>query len=221
MVDSGCGELFSVAWNPAGDLLATCGVTDSKSGPNYERISIPGKVALWNAKTLEPVRKSTTVQWSGSVRFTSDGRRLLATVTKRDTLDDGYRLAVWTTDAPPAMPAPPKTTAPDAASDSEDPNSCQSAPAVAVLPDGTGLLTPLRRKDTIAKFDLTTGEQGAPFNDEHGWQIMKVVLTADGTRAATVSFDKTVKLEREHRRSDQHDDRSHGKSEVRSIQRIR
>jgi WD40 repeat protein len=194
MVDSGCGELFSVAWNPAGDLLATCGPTDSKSGPNYERISIPGKVALWNAKTLEPVKDLMTVQWSGSVRFTSDGRRLLATVTKRDTLDDGYWLAIWTTDAPQAIPAPPKIAAPKLPVTHRIQIPANPAPTVAVLPDGGSLLTPLRRKDTIAKFDLTTGEQGAPFNDEHGWQIMKVVLTADGTRAATVSLDKKVKL---------------------------
>ena len=194
MINSGCAELFSVAWNPAGDLLATCGPTGAKSGPNHERISLLGKVALWNAKTLEPVKELMTVQWSGSVRFTNDGTRLLATVTKRDTLDDGYRLAVWTTDAPQANPAPPKITAPNLPVTQTIQIPANPVPTVAVAPDGTSLLTPLRRKDTIAKFDLTTGEQGAPFNDEHGWQIMKVVLTADGTRAATVSFDKTVKL---------------------------
>jgi len=33
MIKSGCAELFSVAWNPTGDLLATCGPTGSRSGP--------------------------------------------------------------------------------------------------------------------------------------------------------------------------------------------
>ena len=83
LITSGCAKLLSVAWNPAGDLLATCGPTGARSGPNSERISLPGKVALWNAKTLEPVKELMTVQWSGSVRFTSDGARLLAAVTKR------------------------------------------------------------------------------------------------------------------------------------------
>lgn len=194
MINSGCAELFSVDWNATDDLLVTCGPTGTRSGPNHERITLPGKVALWNAKTLEPVRELMTVQWSGSVRFTSDGTRLLATVTKRDTLEDGYWLAVWTTDAPQANPTSPKIKALTLQVTQRIQIPANPAPTVAVAPDGASLLTPLLRRDTIAKFDLTTGEQGAPFNDEHGWQIMKVALTADGKRAATVSFDKTVKL---------------------------
>ena len=87
------------------------------------------------------------------MRFTTDGRRLLATVTKRNTLDDGYWLAVWTTDAPQANPAPPKITAPKLPVTQRIQIPANPAPTVAVAPDGNSLLTPLRRKDTIAKFD--------------------------------------------------------------------
>lgn len=194
MIASGCKELFSVAWNPTGDLLATCGPSGNRSGPNYERISLPGKVAIWDARTLKPVKELITVQWAGSVRFTKDGTRLLATVTKRDTLEDGYWLQVWATNAPQAESLASNATAPELPVTHRIQIPTNPAPTVAVAPDGASLLTPLLRRDTIAQFDMATGEQGAPFNDEHGWQIMKVVLTADGTRAATVSSDKTVKL---------------------------
>ena len=94
-VDSGCSQVQFLDWNPAGDLLAT-------SGPKGTRghRPMPGKVQLWDPKTLRLVKDLVYAKQSGSVRFTRDGRRLVARF-KRDNLVEGTSLAVWSTSASP------------------------------------------------------------------------------------------------------------------------
>lgn len=94
-VDSGCSRVQSLDWNPAGDLLATSG---PKGTRGHRRM--PGKVQLWDPKTLRLVKDLADVKQSGSVRFTRDGKRLVARF-KRDNLVDSTSIAVWSTSASP------------------------------------------------------------------------------------------------------------------------
>ena len=99
-VDSGCSQVQFLDWNPAGDLLAT-------SGPKGTRGNrpMPGKVQLWDPKTLRLVKHLVDAKQSGSVRFTRDGKRLVARF-KRDNLVDSTSIAVWSTSASPSDARP-------------------------------------------------------------------------------------------------------------------
>lgn len=94
-VDSGCSRVQCLDWSPDGLLLAT-------SGPKGTRGNrpMPGNVQLWDPKTLRLVRDLVDVKQSGSVRFTRDGKRLIARL-KRDNLVDSTSIMVWSTTAPP------------------------------------------------------------------------------------------------------------------------
>ena len=99
-VDSGCSQVQFLDWNPAGDLLAT-------SGPKGTRghRPMPGKVQLWDPKTLRLVKDLVYAKQSGSVRFARDGRRLVARF-KRDNLVEGTSISVWSTSASPSDARP-------------------------------------------------------------------------------------------------------------------
>ena len=137
MVESGCYRIHSIAWNSTGDLLATSGPAGRKHGPNNTSIELPGIVLLWNAKTFEVAKELMDVRWSGSVRFTRSDRRLISTVTKKRTLDDSPRIAVWSTNAPAIetteTPTVDVAMIPVKHSLSLPP---MGAPTVAVSPDG-------------------------------------------------------------------------------------
>ena len=195
MVESGCREIYSVAWNSTGDLLATCSPTGGKRGPNNTFTRMPGKVLLWNAKTFKVARELMDVLWSGRVRFTRDNTRIVATVRKKRTLDDSPMIAIWSTSAPViATTEKPKVdvpTLPVKASISLPP---MSAPTAAVSPDGKRVFAPFNSKDQLAMWNLSTGEQEFVSKGEHDWQIMRVGFSPDGSTVATASFDKTAKL---------------------------
>lgn len=99
-VDTGCSQVQFLDWNPAGDLLAS-------SGPKGTRGNrpMPGKVQLWDPKTLRLVKDLVYAKQSGSVRFTRDGRRLVARF-KRDNLVEGTSISVWSTSASPSEARP-------------------------------------------------------------------------------------------------------------------
>ena len=93
--DSGCSQIQSLDWNPAGDLLATSGPKGTRIGrhaPNEQR---PGKLQLWDPKKLRLVRDLAYVSQSGSVRFTRDGKHLVARF-KRDNLLPETKATIWT-----------------------------------------------------------------------------------------------------------------------------
>ena len=60
---SGCKEIYSVDWNPKGDVLATCGRE--------------GKIVLWEPGKLTKLKELDAPFWVVQVRFTADGGRLL------------------------------------------------------------------------------------------------------------------------------------------------
>ena len=195
MVESGCAEIFSVAWNSTGDLLATCSPAGGKHGPNNTFIRMPGKVMLWNAKACKAVKELMEVQWSGRVRFTRDNTRVVATVRKRETLDDGLRIAIWSTNATaPAITAKPKLDIPTLPVEHSLALPPMGIPTVAVSPEGKRVLAPLNIKDDVAMWNLTTGEREFVFKGNHGWQISCVGFGPDGSTVATASLDKTAKL---------------------------
>ena len=195
MVESGCPEIYSVAWNSTGDLLATCSPAGGKRGPNNTFTRMPGKVLLWNAKTFKVEKELMDVKWSGRVRFTRDNTRIVATVMKTRTLDDSPRVAIWSTSAPAIVttekPKVDIATLPVKESISLPP---MSAPTVAVSPDGKRVFAPLNIKDQLAMWNLTTGEREFVFKGKHGWQISRVGFSPDGSTVATSSLDKTAKL---------------------------
>lgn len=63
LAESGCGELYSVAWGKNGDVLATSGLR--------------GKVVLWDAKGLTKLHELDVGLWVIQVTFTADGSRLI------------------------------------------------------------------------------------------------------------------------------------------------
>ena len=195
MVESGCPEIYSVAWNSTGDLLATCSPAGGKHGPNNTFIRMPGKVLLWNAKTFKVAKELMDVGWSGRVRFTRDNTRIVATVRKTRTLDDSPRIAIWSTNAPAIVTSEkPKivvVTLPVKESISLPP---MGIPTVAVSPDGKRAFAPLNIKDQLAMWNLTTGERDFVFKGKHQWQISRVGFHPDGSTVATASLDKTAKL---------------------------
>lgn len=95
-VDTGCSQVQSLDWNPTGDLLAS-------SGPKGTRgnTPMPGKIQIWDPKSLRLVKDLVDAKQSGSVRFTRDGKRLIARF-KRDNLVDETSVAVWSTSVPPS-----------------------------------------------------------------------------------------------------------------------
>lgn len=60
---SGCEEVYSLDWSPAGDLLATGGLR--------------GNIAVWKTEEPELLIELPTGLWTGQVRFSEDGDRLL------------------------------------------------------------------------------------------------------------------------------------------------
>lgn len=194
-VDTGCAEIYSVSWNSTGDLLATCGAAGTRLSPEKKYVSKPGYVQLWNAKTFKLAKELMDVRWAHSVRFTRDSKRLMAVVTKKRTLDDTPRIAIWSTDAPPTKdtkPSPVNAPQLPVAQSLDLPEV--AAPIVALSPDGTQVISALRREYKIARWDFASGERDLVFDDKHGWQIWKVAFNPDGSTVATASLDKTGKL---------------------------
>ena len=195
MVDSGTHRIHSVAWNPAGDLLATAGPSGGRHGPNNTWIRLPGKVLLWNPKTLKVVKELMDVQWAGSVRFTNDGARIVATVMKKDTLDAGTRLVVWSTNAPAAAATTdrPKAKVATLPVQLHFKLPALAAPNVAISADGKRLAAPTR-SDQPSVWDLTLGERAVTMESKHAWQIWEIAFSPDGQTIATASLDKTAKI---------------------------
>ncbi|MDA1013765.1 MAG: WD40 repeat domain-containing protein [Planctomycetota bacterium] len=195
MVESGSPEIYSVAWNATGDLLATCGRAGGKQGPNSTFIRMPGKILLWNAKTFKVAKELMDVKWSGRVRFTRDNTRIVATVTKTRTLDDSARIAVWSTSAPVIVTTPkPKVDIPTLPIEHSVSLPPMGIPTVVVSPDGKRAFAPLNSKYEMGMWNLTTGEREFVFKGKHGWQVSHVGLSPDGSTVATASLDKTAKL---------------------------
>lgn len=61
---------------------------------------MPGYVQLWDPSTLRILRELKSVAHSGSVRFTRDGKRLVARFTRESFPSYETRVAVWSTSAP-------------------------------------------------------------------------------------------------------------------------
>jgi WD40 repeat protein len=76
---SGGGEVYSVDWNPKGDVLAT-------SGPG-------GKIVLWEPGELKKLKELDATDWVYQVRFTADGTRLLSSEYSTGTKD--RKIVVW------------------------------------------------------------------------------------------------------------------------------
>ena len=100
-VDSGCSRVQSLDWSPAGDLLATSGPSGTRIAKLSKNKQMPGKVQLWDPKTLGLLKELKSVEHSGSVRFTRDGKRLVARFTREKFPGYETRIAVWSTNAPP------------------------------------------------------------------------------------------------------------------------
>ena len=78
---SGCEEIYSVAWNPRGDLLAT-------SGRN-------GKAILWEPREMKKLAELDAGSWVIQVRFTADGTRLLTSSASDYTARSDRKIEVW------------------------------------------------------------------------------------------------------------------------------
>lgn len=183
MAPSGCQEIYSVTWNPSGDLLATAG---------------PGKVLLWDAKAFRVVKDLMAVQWSRTIRFTTDGKRLMSIVVRNDTLDDSPRMIVWTTSAPAMKPGKPDVDVPTLEVAGSLAIPAISLPRVALSPDGKRLVAPVKNY-RLAAWNLSSGEQEWVTNEGqnyagHDWQIYGLAFNPDGLTLASASSDKTSKL---------------------------
>ena len=79
---SGMQEVFSVDWNPAGDLLVAAG---------------RGGVSVWNPQDLTKISQVNKLPWVIQARFTNDGTRLLTSGSDTPFVRS-YRFMVWTVD---------------------------------------------------------------------------------------------------------------------------
>lgn len=79
--DSGCKEVYSVAWNSKGDLLATAGRD--------------GKVILWEPKTMKKLRELDVGFWVIQVRFNFDGTRIYTSSASDHTANSDRKIGVW------------------------------------------------------------------------------------------------------------------------------
>lgn len=195
LVESGCSEIHSLAWNAAGDVLATSGPAGGKHGPNGDWIRQPGKVQLWKTETFTVAKELMDVQWAGSIRFSADDSRLIGIVKKKNTLDDSPRLIVWSTSAPPPTDETVATEeVPTLSVEHALELPAVAAPTVAVSPDGATIVAPLSGVDRLALWNKATGKQEYSFKGQHDWQIWQVAFSPDGLAVATASLDKTAKL---------------------------
>ncbi len=78
---SGCQEIYSVDWNPTGDLLATAGRS--------------GDVILWNPKTMEKLKSIKVGLWVIQSRFSSDGTRLITSSASDHTARNDRKVISW------------------------------------------------------------------------------------------------------------------------------
>jgi len=78
---SGCKEIYSVAWNPKGDVLASSGRE--------------GKIVLWEPGTLKKLKELDAPFWVIQVRFTADGTRLLTSSAADWSAKTDRKIAVW------------------------------------------------------------------------------------------------------------------------------
>lgn len=83
---SACEEVFSLDWNPKGDLLVTGG-TDWKSG----------KITLWDPKKLRRLNDLDVQRIVWQVRFTSDGIGLVTSSASDNAAGSDQRIRRWTT----------------------------------------------------------------------------------------------------------------------------
>ncbi len=78
---SGCEEIYSVAWNPKGDVLATAGRG--------------GKVILWEPREMKKLKELDAGHWVIQVRFASDGSRLLTSSASDHSAKSDRKIEVW------------------------------------------------------------------------------------------------------------------------------
>jgi WD40 repeat protein len=77
---SGCDEIYSVDWSPAGDVLATSGRR--------------GNIVLWD-KELGKLKELGAPLWVIQARFTADGKGLLTSSAADLTAKTDRKITVW------------------------------------------------------------------------------------------------------------------------------
>jgi WD40 repeat protein len=78
---SGCKEIYSVTWNPKGDVLASSGRD--------------GKIILWEPSKFEKLKELEAPFWVIQVRFTADGSRLMAASAADHSATTDRKIVVW------------------------------------------------------------------------------------------------------------------------------
>jgi WD40 repeat protein len=78
---SGCTEVYSVDWNPKGDVLMTTG--------------LGGKIVLWEPDTLKPLKELDAPEWVIRGRFSSDGTRLFTSGGSSDGRKEDRKVIAW------------------------------------------------------------------------------------------------------------------------------
>ncbi len=77
----GYEEVYAVAWNLKGDVLATAGRG--------------GKVILWEPREMKKLKELDAGSWVIQVRFTSDGSRLLTSSASDHSAKSDRKIEVW------------------------------------------------------------------------------------------------------------------------------
>ena len=90
--ESGNAELYSVDWNPAGDLLVTSGCGPLRRRADGKIRLTKGSIRIWDPRNLTMVKELQGLAWGLRVRFTQDGKRIVG-AGKTDS--DKYQLNVW------------------------------------------------------------------------------------------------------------------------------
>lgn len=83
---SGCEEIYSVAWSPKGDVLASSG--------------LQGPVVLWEPRELKKLKVLDAPFWVIQVRFTADGTRVLTSSSSDHSAKGDRKITIWSVPDP-------------------------------------------------------------------------------------------------------------------------
>ena len=91
LMPSGCTRVYSVAWSPRGDVLASAGT----KGIGSLSAGRKGMIHLWEPGTMMKLKELEVQMHVYQVRFTADGTRLISASAAGDTAGNEWKIMLW------------------------------------------------------------------------------------------------------------------------------